>query len=120
MLGSMREKSGRVPRPRRRFELGRRAEWVPSRSFSRSRASRRRSWQTNVIGLFATNPRSGAVQNDRFMEVCGGHLQNQWSKTPSPGRCREHRQLLGDAAGHDVGVILIGGWRPIIPVKVEI
>ena len=36
-----------------------------------------------VIGLFTTNPDEvAAVQNDRFMKVCDGTSQNQWSKTP--------------------------------------
>ena len=36
-----------------------------------------------VIGLFTTNPDEvAAVQNDRFMKVCDGTSQNQWSNTP--------------------------------------
>ena len=35
------------------------------------------------IGLFTTNPDDvAAVQNDRFMKVCDGTSQNQWSNTP--------------------------------------
>ena len=34
-------------------------------------------------GLFTTKPDDvAAVQNDRFMNVCDGTSQNQWSNTP--------------------------------------
>ena len=36
-----------------------------------------------AAGLFTTNPDDvAAVQNERFMNVCDGTSQNQWSNTP--------------------------------------
>ena len=38
-----------------------------------------------ATGLLTTKPDEvAAVQNDRFMNVCEGTSQNQWSKTPKP------------------------------------
>ena len=38
-----------------------------------------------TTGLLITKPDEvAAVQNDRFMNVCEGTSENQWSKTPKP------------------------------------
>ena len=38
-----------------------------------------------IAGQFVTKPDEvPAVQNERFMNVCEGTSQNQWSKTPKP------------------------------------
>ena len=38
-----------------------------------------------IAGLLTTKPDEvPAVQNERFMNVCEGTSQNQWSKTPKP------------------------------------
>ena len=50
-----------------------------------------------VIGLFTTNPDEvAAVQNDRFMKVCDGTSQNQWSNTP---KSRAMRLSTGSCSG---------------------
>ena len=37
-----------------------------------------------LTGLFTTKPDEvAAVQNERFMNVCDGTSQNQWSNTPN-------------------------------------
>jgi hypothetical protein len=74
-----------------------------------------------LIGLFTTNPDEvAAVQNDRFMNVCDGTSQNQWSKTPksramplSTGSCSGVQPVMMCAYSS------YAGWRPISPVKVE-
>jgi hypothetical protein len=49
------------------------------------------------IGLFTTSPDEvAAVQNDRFMKVCDGTSQNQWSKTP---KSRAMLLSTGNCAG---------------------
>jgi len=55
-----------------------------------------------LTGLFTTSPDDvAAVQNDRFMNVCDGTSENQWSNTPEPARdAAQHRQLPRRVPGH--------------------
>ena len=57
-------------------------------------------------------------QNDRFMNVCEGTSQNQWSNTPKPLAIVQHRHLLRRVAGHDLRVLLVGGLAAHLAVKV--
>ena len=72
------------------------------------------SWTQCPIGVFVVPPvgsgvHVAAVQNDRFMNVCDGTSQNQWSNTPnsrasplSTGTCS------GRVALHDLRVLVVG------------
>src|SRR6476469_70145 len=74
MFGSINAKSGNVP---------------AAASFSNSENGTKSvslSFSVNhfFTGMFTTSPDDvAAVQNDRFMNVCEGTSQNQWSKTPN-------------------------------------
>ena len=60
-----------------------------------------------------------AVQNERFMNVCDGTSQNQWSNTPkSRAIALKHRHLLRRVPGHDVRVLLVGRLTAHLAVKV--
>jgi len=73
-----------------------------------------------LAGKFTTSPDEvPAVQKDRFMNVCDGTSQNQWSNTP---KARANPFNTGTWSG--VNPVMICeyssyvGWRPVSAVKV--
>src|ERR1700729_64110 len=114
MFGSIRLKSGRVPFTASRSNSEYGTKFVARRSLTRGRwirpvndrgigsctytfhvrpcaSSRSNSvsavlcWVQFDTGLLITNPDDvAAVQKERFMNVCEGTSQNQWSNTPKP------------------------------------